>query len=432
MRNWLARWLARRPAAGDAALAVALLAACLVVNAPSAVLTADTGPVEAEAPAVWWTATALGLAAVALRRRWPVPMLAAASLAAAAHVAYAVPLMVVDLAVPILVFTVAARHGRVVARTALGVLLLAVTGWSLYAALNAMPVPGLPDRFVPTPPGPAIGGPAPASATRPRGAVQDTWSGVLVLGSVLVASYALGQGSRTRRAYLHELHARAEDLERERDQRAVLAVTAERARISRDLHDVVAHGLSVMVTQAQGAEAALDRRPDDARTALAAIVSTGRDSLADMRRVLSRVDGVEDVWHPQPGLDRLPALAAQVTEAGLPVRLMMDGVRPALSSTVDLSAYRIVQEALTNALKHAGPHATAQVTVSCRGSGIEIEVRDDGVGPGAVGAGAGNGGQGLRGMRERATLLGGRFSAGPAIPGGFVVRAALPVSEPAA
>jgi signal transduction histidine kinase len=235
----------------------------------------------------------------------------------------------------------------------------------------------------------------------------------------------MGSAARSRRGYLEQLHARARDLERERDQRAALAVADERGRISRELHDVVAHGLSVMVTQAQGAAAALDHKPADTRAALTAIVDTGRGSLADMRRVLARVDGVDDAWHPQPGLERLPDLVTQVTNAGTPVRLRIHGIRPTLPAAVDLSAYRIIQEALTNTMKHAGNTAQAEVLVAHGDTDLTIEVRDNGAGTGT--GTTDNGGNGLRGMRERVRLLGGHLAAGPGPAGGFVVRAKLPI-----
>lgn len=425
LRTW-----SRRPVLQDAALAAVLLAACVLVNAPNAVVTATSAVTSDGATAgrltTWWAATALALVAVALRRRWPLPMFVASSVAAGTHAVQPVPLMIVDLAVPILLYTVAVRYGRALSLGVLAGLLLFVTGWSLYSAAHSLPVPGLPGRISMARTDPAVGGPIPPSRLRPDGMLQDTWSGTLVLGSLLAAAWATGSGARNRRAYLLELRAHNRDLEEQRDQRAALAVAAERGRISRELHDVVAHGLSVMVTQAQGGAAALDNRPTDTRTALDAIIKTGRDSLADMRRVLARVDGVDDAWHPQPGLDHLPALIAQVTKAGTPVRLRVEGARPELPSAVDLSAYRIVQEALTNTMKHAGAGATADVVLAYRDAEVGIEVTDDGHGT-STSDGAGNG---LRGMRERARLLSGRLAAGPGPTGGFVVRAALPIQGP--
>ena len=420
----------RRPAVRDGALAFALLTACALVNGQNSFSgdAADPfgdGPVELTA--LWWAATALAVAAVALRRRWPVPMLAVAVLSAAIHVGQNVPLTLIDLSVPILLFTVATCHERAVSLAALAALVLVITGWGWFAAQEA-PLPS------PRPPldagRPALTGPmGEALPYRPeperpfvvlQNVRSDIWGGLPMLATGLFASWAMGAGARNRRAYLDQLHARARELERERDQQAALAVAAERGRISRELHDVVAHGLSVMVIQAQGGAAALDHRPADTRSALAAIVTTGRDSLADMRRVLAAVGEVDDAWHPQPGLGQLPALLTQVRTAGTPVRLQVEGEAAPLPSTVDLSAYRIVQEALTNTMKHAGPGAAAVVNLIHRDTEVIIEVSDDGRGTVA-------GGSGLRGMGERVRLLGGRLATGPGPQGGFVVRAALPI-----
>lgn len=180
-----------------------------------------------------------------------------------------------------------------------------------------------------------------------------------------------------------------------------------------------------MVVQAQGGAAALDNRPADTRSALEAIVKTGRDSLADMRRVLGTVGQMDDPWRPPPGLPGLPALLDQVRETGIPVSLRIEGRPATLPSTVDLSAYRIVQEALTNTMKHAGTGATAEVVVTYTSTSLCVEIADDGS---AVTGGDGPG-HGLRGMRERVTLLGGRFEAGPRPSGGFAVRAILPLRD---
>jgi signal transduction histidine kinase len=410
----------------DVAIAVGILVSCVLVNSPNQVVTLAGnlgGSTMSGRVALWWAATVPALGGVALRRRWPLPMLIVCTVAAAVHVGLSAPIMIVDLSMPILLYTVAARYGPTVSITALSAMLLLVLGWSLYSAARALPVPGLPDRIPMDTV--AIGGPVPAVKARPF--LQDTWSGVLVLGSALVASWAIGAGTRGRRAFLDQLHARARDLERESDQQAALAVAAERARISRELHDVVAHGLSVMVTQAQGATAAFDRRPDDTRTALDAIVRTGRDSLADMRRVLAAVDGTDAQWHPPQGLNQLPSLISQVTTAGTPVRLRIDGTPAALPSAVDLSAYRIVQEALTNTVKHAGTGASADVAIRYQDTEVVIDVHDNG----SARSNGGSGGNGLRGMRERTRLLGGTLAAGPRVTGGFSVHARLPIRDTA-
>ncbi|MFC4012570.1 sensor histidine kinase [Nonomuraea purpurea] len=422
LRAW-----ARLPVPQDAALAAVLLLACVLVNDPNAIVgrTAGAPAVEGQAPqlALWWGASAPAVLGVTFRRLRPLPMLACCVLSVVVHVAQAAPLTIIDLGVLILLHSVATRRARAVSLSALALLLLLAAGWSLHAP---RPLTG-PSAVLST-------GPALETASTPsevmtvhRSASADTWSGLSVLGSALVASWAIGSGARSRRAYLDELRAHARDLERERDQQAALAVAAERARISRELHDVVAHGLSLMVVQAQGGAAAIDNDPTGTRAALDAIVTTGRDSLADMRRVLTAVGEVDDAWHPQPGLAHLPALIAQVNRAGTPVRLRVEGTPATLPSAVDLSAYRIVQEALTNTMKHAGTDATASVVLLYHDAEIGIEISDTGHGSAVSG-----GGNGLRGMRERVKLLGGTFSAGPRPQGGFAVRAALPIQGAAA
>lgn len=417
MTTHLRVW-SRLPAVQDTGLAVALLVVSLLVN----------DPVSPAFPALWWTATALIVAAVALRRRWPVSMLALCVLSVSTHVALTVPFLVIDLGVLIPMYTVAVRHRRAFSLWALACVLVLATGWTLYWADDVRPEPGManllsdgpfPREVVPVPP------PRPGrKVTIQEGADAATSNGLAALLSALIASWAIGAGTRSHRAYLTGLRARAEEVERERDQQAALAVAAERGRISRELHDVVAHGLSVMVIQAQGGAAALDNRPADTRVALDAIVKTGRDSLADMRRVLAAVGSVDDTWRPQPGLAQLTTLLTEVRRAGIPVRLHVEGIAATLPSTVDLSAYRIVQEALTNTMKHAGKGATAEVRLSYGRAEVGIEVRDDGRGMRSNSGG----GNGLRGMRERAKLLGGRLVAEPDPRGGFVVRAALPIS----
>ncbi|GAB2792736.1 sensor histidine kinase [Amycolatopsis magusensis] len=409
----------RRPAWQDTALAAGLLGVCVVVDNPDAVVGGMAGGSSEGRILLWWAATALAVAGVAFRRRRPPPMLALCALSAVTHVAGDAPVMIIDLGVPILLYTVATRR-RAASLAALAGLLLFAAGWSLYFAHPVLGPPDAAQAVTTAPAGPG------QNMTISRSVWSDAWHDLAVLGSVLIASWATGSGARSRRAYLDELHAHARDLARERDQQAALAVAAERGRISRELHDVVAHGLSVMVIQAQGGAAALDNRPADTRTALAAVVRTGRDSLAEMRRVLATVGEVDEgdaAWQPQPGLAQLPSLLDQVRRAGTPVRLHVDGPPAALQSTVDLSAYRVVQEALTNTMKHATAGAKADVVLSYRDAEVCIEVRDDGRGS-ADNDGRGNG---LRGMHERVRLLGGRLTAGPGPSGGFVVRAALPI-----
>jgi signal transduction histidine kinase len=206
------------------------------------------------------------------------------------------------------------------------------------------------------------------------------------------------------------------------------AIADERARIARELHDVVAHNVSLIVVQAVAAEDVFDARPDVARDALRKIEVSGRAALAELRRLLETVrpDTAEDGNEPQPGLDRLDALAESVQAAGLEVVVRREGAAVALPAGVDLSAYRIVQEALTNTLRHAGA-SRAEVTVRYGPREIGVEVVDDGAGAAAGAVDGESAGHGIVGMRERAALVGGTVEVGAAPGGGFRVRADLPL-----
>ncbi|MGW0659151.1 sensor histidine kinase [Streptodolium elevatio] len=242
---------------------------------------------------------------------------------------------------------------------------------------------------------------------------------------MLVIAWVLGDSMRTRRAYYAELEDRAARLERERDAHAEVAAAAERARIARELHDVVAHNVSVMVVQADGAAYAIDSAPDRARDALGTISTTGREALAEMRRLLGvlRSDADRGPYAPQPGVEQLGDLVDRVRDAGLPVDLRIVGVPVELPKGVALASYRIVQEALTNTRKHAGPTANASVLLGYGEDVLEMTITDDGRGADAPGDGMGHG---LVGMRERVAMLGGRIETGPAPEGGWRVRAVLP------
>ena len=218
---------------------------------------------------------------------------------------------------------------------------------------------------------------------------------------------------------------RSAALEREQDANVRVAAAEERARIARELHDVLSHSVSVMVVQAGAERLALGSERAATGETLEAIENTGRQALAEMRRLLGmlRAEGESPAHAPQPTLAELDGLVSQVREAGLPVELYVEGEPTALPPGVDVSVYRIVQEALTNVLKHAGP-ATARVVVRYAGRELELEISDDGRGSAAVG----DAGHGLVGMRERVALYGGDFDAGVSNGGGFVVRARLPLA----
>jgi len=259
---------------------------------------------------------------------------------------------------------------------------------------------------------------------RPDGSVSGAVTFTVVPGvAMLIARRAV----RERELKAEALAQRADLLERERELHAREAVADERARIARELHDLVAHHVSVMVVQAGAERHALGEGRPETRDTLGSIEQAGRQALAEARRLLGmlrRSDGDDESLEPQPGLDHVDALVEQVQRAGLPVTVAVEGERVALPAGVDLCAYRVIQEGLTNALKHAGP-AHAQVRLRFTPTELDIEVSDDGRGTGSVN---GDGlGHGLIGMRERVTLYGGALQTGPGARGGFAIRAHIPI-----
>jgi signal transduction histidine kinase len=237
-----------------------------------------------------------------------------------------------------------------------------------------------------------------------------------------VVAWLLGDSFRARRMEMKELEDKAERLERERRLEAERAAAEEQARIARELHDLIAHNISVMVLQASAAYDVFENRPDRAREAIRRVVDTGRKALTELRQLLGavRTDGTD--YAPLPGLARLDDLVGQVRNSGLEVAVTVDGTPRPLPRALDLSAYRIVQEALTNTLKHADARH-ADVAIRYRDDRIDVEILDDGTGD----SNGGGGGQGLIGMRERVGAFGGSLSAGPASGGGFLVSAMFPL-----
>jgi signal transduction histidine kinase len=256
--------------------------------------------------------------------------------------------------------------------------------------------------------------------------VEDLLFVSIISGGV----WATGRMVRSRRQLAAALADRNVLLEHEQEARARQAVAEERTRIARELHDVVAHSVSVMVVQAGAERRALGDERQSTREVLEAIEETGRQALTEMRRLLGmlRKDDDELALAPQPSMEHLELLVSQVREAGMPVQLELEGEPVPLPPGVDLSAYRIVQEALTNALKHAGP-ARARVRVRYRHDELELEILDDGPGPLAATNGADPDGHGLVGMRERVSLFGGDLAAGQRREGGYAVRARLPLER---
>jgi signal transduction histidine kinase len=258
--------------------------------------------------------------------------------------------------------------------------------------------------------------------------------GIVTATALMAAAAVLGDNIRTRRAYLAAVEERAARMERERDAQAAVAAAAERTRIAREMHDVVAHSLSVMVAQADGAGYVMDSSPDQAQRAIATVAETGRLALTEMHRllgVLRSTDAEEDLT-PQPGVDQLDALIARTQSAGLPVTLSVKGAPVPLSPGLSLTVYRIAQEALTNTLKHAGPAVTAAVQLRYLAHDVEIEITDNGrlAGGPRTDPMTPDGGHGLAGMRERTAVYGGSLQAGPIDGAGWRIRARLPVESP--
>ncbi|MGW2178561.1 sensor histidine kinase [Streptomyces sp. NPDC001732] len=268
---------------------------------------------------------------------------------------------------------------------------------------------------------------------RPSSWVEEVFV-VVVLTVPFVLAWVLGDSMRTRRAYFSQLEERAARLEREREAQSKVAVAAERARIARELHDVVAHNVSVMVVQADGAAYVMEAAPDQAKQALETISSTGRQALAEMRRLLGvlRTGDTKESgeYVPQPDVEQIEELIEQVRQTGLPVDFKVEGTPRPLPSGVELTAYRIVQEALTNTRKHGGPDAGASVRLVYFDDGLGLLVEDDGRGAAHElyeDGGADGAGHGMIGMRERVGMVGGTLDAGPRPGGGFRISALLPL-----
>lgn len=341
---------------------------------------------------------------VALRRRMPEKMLLLVAGLGAVQLALDVPGNPADLAMLAIIYTVAAHGGP---------------RWATRSAL--------------------VGGLSAASIAEIRWPEPHAGVGGQIFVTVVMTvpfalAWVLGDSMRTRRAYFAQLEERATRLEKEREAQSKVAVAAERARIARELHDVVAHNVSVMVVQADGAAYVLDAAPDQARQALETISSTGRQALAEMRRLLGVLrtgDAPESgEYVPQPDVEQIKELVEQVRGAGLTVDFKVEGTPRPLPSGVELTAYRIVQEALTNTRKHGGPDVGASVRLVYFDDGLGLLVEDDGRGAAHElyeDGGADGGGHGLIGMRERVGMVGGTLDAGPRPGGGFRISALLPL-----
>jgi signal transduction histidine kinase len=260
-----------------------------------------------------------------------------------------------------------------------------------------------------------------------------------VCGGVWLMAYTM----RVRRRYVLGLEARAANLERERDHLARIAVADERAAIARELHDVVAHSLAVMIVQADGGRYAFDADPAQARAALDTVAATGREALEDMRRMVGVLRGTQPDAEPAPpepdgavdrrraGLEQLPGLVERATSAGLEVDLRVEGPVATLPQAVELAVFRLVQEALTNVIRHAGARARVDLHVRITSDDVSLSVVDDGgASPARAPAAAPAAGHGLVGMRERVAVHGGTLDAGPHPERGWAVRASIPLTRP--
>ena len=383
-------WLKAHPSATDALLAVLLAGALL----PGQWLTPpNSDGITFRDPSALGVVLALAASVpLAWRRRWPFSTFFVVAMSAMAYEVVGFATVVAPFGLLVALYTVGAhcpRHRSRLAAliTAAGLAVVLLTArWEVNAA--------------------SIG------------------SNVIIFATV----WLIGDNLRTRRAYVASLRDRAERAERTRAAEAQRAVAEERTRIARELHDVVAHSMSVMVVQAGAARRVLDRSPGQAAEALEAIEATGRQALTEMRRLLGvlRDDSeVTGIRVPQPSMAELRALVEQFADAGLPVTLAVEGQERELPAGVGLSAYRIVQEGLTNALKHAGPAAAVEVRVRYEDDDVVVEVLDDGRGAVAASRTAGHG---LVGMRERVDVCGGELRTGPRAGGGYAVRARLPVA----
>lgn len=249
------------------------------------------------------------------------------------------------------------------------------------------------------------------------------------LGLIVLVSWTFGDLARTRRLTLQTLEDRARRLEIEREQERQLAAADERSHIAREMHDIVAHSLSVIITQSDGARYASENDPEIARETLATIAQTGRSSLREMRRLLGVLRSDEEAsTRPLPTLLDIPELLEATRKSGLQINYIQDGTaRRGLPAGAELTAYRAMQEALTNVLKHAGPSTTASARTNWDSRGLHLEISDDGRGAGALGHA--EVGQGLRGMSERVSLYDGYVRAEPKAGGGFRVEVFIPYTE---
>ncbi|WP_338695801.1 sensor histidine kinase [Streptomyces sp. Q6] len=393
----LVRWARTHPLALDALVAAGVLI-CMVAGS-------FVDPHGADGTYGWGARTpdalslflmVLGAAALVFRRIAPMYVLAATSTVSLVELVTGEPRAPVVMSAVVALFTVAATTDR-------------PTTWRV--GLATMAVLTCVAMFV---------GPLPWYAQENLGIFA--WTGMAA---------AAGDAVRSRRAFVAAIRERAERAERTREEEARRRVAEERLRIARDLHDVVAHHIALVNVQAGVAAHVMDKRPDQAKEALSHVREASRSALNELRAtvgLLRQTGDPEAPTEPAPGLDRLDDLVDTFRHAGLPVEVARAEDAPALPAAVDLAAFRVVQEALTNVQKHAGPDSRAEVSVVRVGPNVEVSILDDGPGTTSATTADEHGGHGLLGMRERVTALGGTLTAGPRYGGGFRVHAILPVN----
>ena len=391
---------ARRPSMGDVAL-VALLA---VLTVPWSILLIFDSGLNREPFAAQITFTIVTLllpVAAVFRRSHPVASAVAVYLLALIHFISGATFLPADVFVLMALYSVVVHGNLTAGRAALGG---AVLGSVLLAVGQALQTRGTLDHGI-------------------------FISVCLASLGLSIATWAVAVARRATTARYRMLTERTHQLEFERDQQAQIATAAERTRIAREMHDIIAHSLSVIIAQADGGRYAATSDPEAAARALATVSEVGRASLADVRRLLGVLrDPGDDAspTQPQPLDVDLDELVEKVRSSGTPVSIVRMGSPRNLPPGASLAIYRIVQEALTNALKHAGPHAQVTVLVQWLPSALSLEISDDGRGAASASDGKGHG---LVGMRERAAIFGGTVAAGPRAGGGFQVKALIPLPE---
>jgi signal transduction histidine kinase len=380
VRVRISRWPAAHPLSADVLLALGLAAAAVLLDA--------YGPDQRSAAALWWDV--LLAAPIVLRRR--ATATAAAALGVICFAQWLTDVLAIgDLIVLVMLYSVGAWERR---------------RWLLAASLVVAEVGVV------------------LAVTRWAPAPQ--WQTGLMATGTVTAALVIGLYVRTRRAYIASMIERAETAERDRDRQAQIAVAEERARMAREMHDVIAHSLAVMITLNDAAVAVADI--DTVRETVTQASDVGRQALSEMQRILAVLRNAEPAeLVPQPGAAQLADLAARVRSAGLSVQLQVTGNPAKLAPTTQLAIYRIVQESLTNVLKHGRNVRRVDVSVACRDNSVGIRVTDDG--QAGTPADPGTPGHGLAGIRERAALYDGQLHAGPAPGGGWEVRTDLRMTE---